>query len=50
MSMLENLASIRELGLERFVAAERERWRCPECGVVVCVHRPSCLYCGHARG
>ena len=49
MSMLENLASIRELGLERFVASERERWRCPECGGVVCVHRERCLYCGHAR-
>ncbi len=49
MSMLENLASIRELGLERFVAAERERWRCPECGGVVCVHRERCLHCGHVR-
>ena len=49
MSMLENLASIRELGLERFVASERERWMCPECGVAVCVHRERCLYCGHVR-
>jgi hypothetical protein len=49
MSMLVNLASIREFGLERFVAAERERWRCPECGGVVCVHKERCLYCGHVR-
>ena len=49
MSMLENLASIRELGLERFVASERERWRCSECGGIVCVHRERCLNCGHVR-
>ena len=50
MSMLENLASIREVGLARFVALERERWRCSECGGVVCVHREHCLYCGHVKG
>jgi hypothetical protein len=49
MSMLENLAQIRDGGIERFVAAERERWTCPECGGGVCVHRPRCLYCGHVR-
>jgi len=49
MSMLENLAHIRELGIERFVASERERWRCPQCGGVLCVHKPTCLYCGHTR-
>jgi len=50
MSMLENLANIRALGLEPFMAADRERWRCPECGGVVCVHKKACLFCGHARG
>jgi hypothetical protein len=48
MGMLENLRSIRELGLEGFVALERERWKCPECGGVVCVHRARCFYCGTA--
>lgn len=28
MSMLENLASIRAKGLERFVELERQRWQC----------------------
>ena len=50
MSMVDNLTRIREIGPERFVASERERWRCPECGGIVCVHKPSCLYCGRARG
>jgi hypothetical protein len=45
MSMLENLANIREHGLEPFVAAQRERWACPSCGGVLCVHRPRCLHC-----
>lgn len=50
MSMLENLERIREGGIEAFVAAERERWACPECGAVLCVHRDACVWCGTARG
>jgi len=49
MSMLENLATIRELGLDEFVARERVRWTCPGCGGVICVHRTECVYCGRAR-
>jgi len=49
MSMIENLESIRELGLERFVAREKDRWKCPECGGVICVHRKNCIYCGRVR-
>ena len=47
MSMLENLRSIREQGIEAFVESERERWSCPECGGMQCVHTPECIYCGH---
>ncbi len=49
MSMIENLESIREIGVRQFVSAEKERWRCAECGGVVCVHKPACVYCGHPR-
>jgi hypothetical protein len=49
MSMVENLERVRELGLEGFVASEKERWRCSACGGVVCVHKETCIYCGHAR-
>ena len=49
MSMIENLARIRELGVEGFVILEQGRWKCPECGGVICVHRENCLYCGHKR-
>ena len=50
MSMLENLATIRELGIEAFVARERVRWTCPGCAGVICVHRGECVYCGRSRG
>ena len=49
MSMIENLESIRDIGLEEFVAREKQRWTCPECGSVICVHRESCIVCGRAR-
>ena len=49
MSMVENLERIRDLGIDGFVATERERWRCAACGGVVCVHRQECIYCGQAR-
>jgi hypothetical protein len=47
MSMLENLQVIRDVGVEAFVALERERWTCPECGGLQCVHTSECVYCGY---
>jgi hypothetical protein len=49
MSMLENLESIRESGLERFMHLEKERWTCPACGATICVHRNFCLNCKEPR-
>jgi len=49
MSMIENLESIERLGLEEFVKREKDRWRCPECGGVICIHREDCITCGHTR-
>jgi len=49
MSMTENLLQIREVGLMAFVAAERVRWACPECGSLLCVHLPDCGVCGSTR-
>ena len=49
MSMTENLLRIQEIGLEAFVAAEKLRWACPECGSLLCVHLPDCGVCGCAR-
>ncbi|MGV8084521.1 MAG: DUF3795 domain-containing protein [Coriobacteriia bacterium] len=47
MSMLENLGKIGDVGVEAFVESERERWTCPECGGIQCVHTDGCIYCGH---
>jgi len=49
MSMLENLAFIRDTGLNAFVNKETERWRCPTCGTTICVHRKACQNCGEPR-
>jgi len=45
MSMIDNLQRIRELGLDGYIDREKERWKCPECGGIVCVHRDDCLTC-----
>lgn len=50
MSMLENLELIRESGIEAFVESERNRWACPDCGGMQCVHTGACIYCGHEWG
>lgn len=47
MSMLDNLQAIRDVGIEEFVVSERERWACPACGGLQCVHASECVYCGH---
>jgi hypothetical protein len=46
MSMLENLQSIGDTGVEAFLESERRRWACPECGGLQCVHTAECIYCG----
>ena len=47
MSMIENLEHIRKFGIKHFVQMEREKWACPECGEIPCVHKPQCLSCQH---
>ena len=46
MSMIENLESIKKIGLIAFVEKEKERWRCLKCGGTICVHRGYCYDCG----
>jgi len=47
MSMIENLNSIKKSGVRQFIRNEKERWRCPECSGLICVHKPACVYCKH---
>jgi hypothetical protein len=49
MSMIENLESIRRIGLLTFIENENERWRCTKCGGTICVHRGYCFACGERR-
>ncbi len=46
MGMIENLENIRKLGIREFVRKEKSRWKCRNCGGVVCVHRDDCVSCG----
>jgi hypothetical protein len=45
MSMIENLQSIKEHGIQRFLEKEEQKWQCPECGEVICCHNGLCLNC-----
>ena len=47
MSMIDNLELISETGIRYFIRDEKEKWSCSECGRLICVHKPQCLYCGH---
>ena len=38
MSMVENLKELKAKGMDEFLATQREKHRCPNCGDVVCVH------------
>ncbi len=45
MSMIENLTFIKEKGMEKFLEKEAKKWKCPECGGVVCCHNGVCYSC-----
>ncbi|PKM85083.1 MAG: hypothetical protein CVU86_04005 [Firmicutes bacterium HGW-Firmicutes-11] len=45
MSMIENLRSIQENGMEEFLKSEEEKWRCSTCGDVICCHNGLCMHC-----
>jgi hypothetical protein len=47
MSMIDNLENIMKSGIRHFLRNEKEKWTCPGCGKVICVHKPQCLSCGH---
>lgn len=47
MSMIDNLEKIKNDGIVLFIKNEKERWTCPECNEIICVHNPGCLSCGY---
>jgi len=46
MSMIENLEFIRKRGIMEFLEEEADKWKCPECGAVICCHNGICFNCG----
>jgi hypothetical protein len=45
MSMIDNLRYIKENGMEKFLQKQEEKYKCPECGGVICVHNNKCYSC-----
>jgi hypothetical protein len=45
MSMIDNLKSMRDHGMQQFLAGEEAKWRCPQCGQSICCHNGLCLNC-----
>lgn len=45
LSVIDNLNYIKQYGLNEFIIKENEKWRCRNCGEVLCVHRSFCLNC-----
>lgn len=46
MSMIENLEYIKRNGIGQFLEKEQKKWKCPECGGVICCHNGLCFNCG----
>ena len=46
MSVIENIGVIQAIGVDEFINLENERWKCPKCGNLFCVHKDRCLTCG----
>jgi hypothetical protein len=45
MSMIANLTEIKDQGMDEFLAHQGEKYTCPECKGLICVHRSRCLLC-----
>lgn len=49
VSFIANLGSIKNNGIENFLAGEELKWKCATCGSLLCVHRMECPSCGALR-
>ena len=45
-SLLENAGYVKENGIEKFMAKEQEKWKCPKCEGVISLHDGVCSECG----
>ncbi len=49
MSMVENSREIKAKGMDEFLKNQAEKYRCPRCGDVICVHDGKCYGCNNKR-
>ncbi len=49
MSMVGNLLLIKKNGIGKFLKAQEEKYKCRECGSIICVHDGRCHGCGKAE-
>ncbi len=45
LSMIDNLVSIRDKGMDAFLVEEEVKWGCTDCGSAICCHNGLCLNC-----
>ena len=45
VSIFENLNFIRDHGMEKFLKIQKEKYQCPTCGGIICVHTDRCYTC-----
>ena len=45
MSVMANLARIKEIGMARFLEEQRQTHGCPNCGALISVHNRKCFRC-----
>ena len=45
MSTIDNLRFIKENGMEKFLQQQEEKYKCPKCGEIICVHNGKCYSC-----
>jgi hypothetical protein len=45
-SLINNLLSVKEIGIGNFLKNEQAKWKCPYCCSTVSVHSEKCLICG----
>ena len=45
VSLIENFMNIKSKGMKEFLKSEKEKWKCPTCGGVICAHTKRCYTC-----
>ena len=48
-SLVANLKYIQKKGVDEFLKYEQDRWKCPTCGGVICVHNNTCYACNQTK-